>query len=123
MARWYDSQEKAKEGTDAAQQKQIFAEERRPATLHRDGRKVYLTDIATAAFLVMQRITVAGREEVQQHGHPARLRRHPVVVFVFDDPDHKAEALALEFMTHPAHDYLDALNRTRSLLTRFHGKI
>jgi hypothetical protein len=87
----------------------MTAKRARRAVLRRDGHYVSLTHLDTAAYLFAKDLPIedAWRAGSYQYN------------FVFYDPDHRAEDLAIEFVNSFCADYADAVKRLKSVIYQF----
>lgn len=84
------------------------APEAQAAILRRDGHKVTVTDLDTAAYVYWQKVPIV---DVVQLG---RTLHH----VTFYDPARKVESLIMEFANSPTSQYADAMRRLKKVLRR-----
>jgi hypothetical protein len=82
------------------------------AVLIRDGDYIQLTDLDTAGYLF-------GRELVLQDAWKVSRYKYK---FVFYDPQHQAENMAMEFINSSDARTCDAIGRLKKVIHRFYGR-
>jgi hypothetical protein len=85
--------------------------------LRRDGDYVFLTDLDTAGFFMLED-TPGGAVPLASATKVTRTKFE----FVFLDPEKRCEQLALDFVNDRCHRYADAIARLKKVIHRFHGR-
>lgn len=80
----------------------------------RDGEEVIISDLDTAAFLLLKGLRVI-------YGERDPNSRYKVF-FVFRDPDGRAESLVMDFVHSVFSDYADCIRRMKKIVHRFGGR-
>lgn len=79
-----------------------------PAIYRRRGDEITVWDLDTAAYVFYKRVPIANAYQV----NPTQFH------VVFYDPEHRAEALSLEFANTEVALYADAMHRLKKVMKR-----
>jgi hypothetical protein len=80
--------------------------------LRRDGNYVMLSHMDAAGYLMYRNVANVRAEKISRFKYR----------FIFYDPDHRAEKLAMEFVNSESQGHADAIKRLKNSLNQFCGR-